>query len=108
MNTSQQLLPRVVISFFCQLLTNMTDISSPSFNNISLTFFSDQIMSKMQFLLHIHKEDLFVLPTPTEVGFSTTNCPRFYCSSSPSQSNHSSLLRTNRFGGLLNHGITTF
>ena len=31
------------------------------------------IISKIQFLLHIHKKDLFLLPTPTEVAFNTTN-----------------------------------
>ena len=36
------------------------------------------IMSKMQFLLLIHRKDLFLLPTPTEMVFSTTNSPRFY------------------------------
>ena len=79
-----------------------------NFNNISQKVFSDQIMSKIQFLLHIHKKDLFLLPTPTEVAFNTTNSPRFYCSSNPSQPNHSSLLRINRCGILLNHRTTAF
>ena len=36
------------------------------------------VMSKMQFLLHIHKkEDLFLLRTQAEVAFNTTNSPRF-------------------------------
>ena len=35
------------------------------------------IMSKIQFLIHIRKKDLF-LPAPTEVAFNTTNFPRFY------------------------------
>ena len=59
-------------------------------------------MSTIQFLLHIHKKDLFLLSTPTEVAFNTTNSPRFYCSSNPSQPSHSSALRTNSFGILLN------
>ena len=63
-------------------------------------------MSKIQFLLHIHKKDLFLLPTPTEVAFNTTKSPRFYSSSNPSQPNHSSLLRTTKCGILLNHRIT--
>ena len=37
-------------------------------------------MSKIPFLLHIHKKDLFLLPTPTEVAFNTTNAPKFYSS----------------------------
>ena len=61
------------------------------------------IMSKIQFLLHIHKKDLFLLPTPTEVGFNTTNSLRFYSSSNPSQPNHSSLVRTTKCGILLSH-----
>ena len=40
-------------------------------------------MSKIQFLLQIHKKDLFLLPTPTEVAFNTTNSPRFYSSAIP-------------------------
>ena len=35
-------------------------------------------MSKIQFLLHIHKKDLFLLLTPIEVAFNTTKSPRFY------------------------------
>ena len=38
------------------------------------------IVSKIPFLLHIHKKDLFLLPTPTEVAFNTTNAPKFYSS----------------------------
>ena len=37
-------------------------------------------MLKTQFLLHIHKKDLFLLPTSTEVAFNTTNSSRFYSS----------------------------
>ena len=37
-------------------------------------------MSKIQFLLHIHKKDLFLLPTPTVVAFNTTNSQKFYSS----------------------------
>ena len=45
-------------------------------------------MSKIQFLPHIHKKDLFLLRTTTEVAFNTTNSPRFYSSAihlSPSE-----------------------
>ena len=63
-------------------------------------------MSKIQFLLH--KKDLFLLPTPTEVAFTTTNSPSFYPSSNPSQPNHSSLLKITSYGILLNHRITVF
>ena len=38
------------------------------------------IMPKIQFLLDIHKKDILLLPTPTEVAFNTTNSPRFYSS----------------------------
>ena len=38
----------------------------------------------IQFLIHIHRKDLFFLPTPAEVAFNTTNPPRFYSSSNPS------------------------
>ena len=38
------------------------------------------IMSKIKFLLDIHKKDILLLPTPTEVAFNTTNSPRFYSS----------------------------
>ena len=38
------------------------------------------IMPKIQFLLDIHKKDVLLLPTPTEVAFNTTNSPRFYSS----------------------------
>ena len=31
-------------------------------------------------LLHINKKDLFLLPSPTEVAFNTTNSPRFHSS----------------------------
>ena len=37
-------------------------------------------MSKIQFLLHIHKKDLFLLPTLQLVAVNTTNSPRFYSS----------------------------
>ena len=47
-------------------------------------------MLKIQFLLHMHKKDLFLLPTATEVAFNTNN--------SPSPPNHPSLLRTARCG----------
>ena len=47
-----------------------------------------KIQLKIQ--LHIHKKDLFLLPTATEVAFSTNN--------SPSPPNHPSLLRTARCG----------
>ena len=76
--------------------------------NIMLIIIIIIIISKIQFLLHIHKKDLFLLPTPTEVAFNTTKYPRFYSSSNPSQPNHSSLLRTTRCGILLNHRITAF
>ena len=65
-------------------------------------------MSKIRFLLNIHKKNLFFLLTPTEVAFITTNCPRFYCSSNPSEPNHSSLVSTSRCGILLNYRITAF
>ena len=55
-------------------------------------------MPKIKFLLHIHKKDLFLLPTPIEVAFNITNSPRFYSSSNLSQTNHFSLLRTTRCG----------
>ena len=38
------------------------------------------IMSKIKFLLDIHKKDILLLPTPTEVAFNTTNSSRFYSS----------------------------
>ena len=38
------------------------------------------IMSKIQFLLDIHKKVLLLLPTPTEVAFNIANSPRFYYS----------------------------
>ena len=38
------------------------------------------IISEIQFLLHIHKKGLFLLPTPTEVGFNATNSPGSYFS----------------------------
>ena len=38
------------------------------------------IMLITQFLLHIHKKDLFLLPIPTEMTFNTTSSPRFYSS----------------------------
>ena len=31
------------------------------------------VMSKIQFLLRIHRKDLFLLPTPAEVEFNTTD-----------------------------------
>ena len=34
-------------------------------------------MSKIQFLLHIHKKDLFIVPTPTEVAFNTLTLQDF-------------------------------
>ena len=66
------------------------------------------IMPKIQFLLHMRKKDLFLLPTPTEVPFNTTNSPRFCSSENPSQPNHSSLLRTTNCGILLNHRNLAF
>ena len=57
------------------------------------------IMSKIQFLLQMHKKDLFLLPTSTEMIFNTTNSPWFYSSAI-----HLSLiiLRTTRCDILLN------
>ena len=55
-------------------------------------------MSKILFLLQIHKKNLFLLPTPTEVAFNTTISPRFYCPSTSAQPNHSSLMKTSRCG----------
>ena len=44
------------------------------------------IMLKIQFLLQIHKKDLFLLPAAAEVAFNTTNSPRLYSSAiHPSQ-----------------------
>ena len=37
-------------------------------------------MSKIQFLLHKHEKDPFLLPTPTVVAFNTTNSQKFYSS----------------------------
>ena len=43
-------------------------------------------MLKIQFLLQIHKKDLFLLPAAAEVAFNTTNSPRLYSSAiHPSQ-----------------------
>ena len=56
------------------------------------------IMSKIQFLLQVHKKDLFLLLTAAEVAFI----------SNPSHPNHCSLLRTSRCGILLNQRITAF
>ena len=53
-------------------------------------------MSKI--LPQIHKKNLFLLPTTTEVAFNTTISPRFYCPSTSTQPNHSSLLKTSRCG----------
>ena len=44
-------------------------------------------MSKIQFLLRIHKKDLFLLPNATEVALNTIKFSRFYYLSSPSQPN---------------------
>ena len=55
-------------------------------------------MSKIQFLPQIHKKNLILLPTPTEVAFNTTISPRIYCPSTSAQPNHSSLLKTSWCG----------
>ena len=47
-------------------------------------------------LLHITRKIYFFSRLPAKVAFNTINSPRFYCSSNPSQPNHSSLLRANR------------
>ena len=65
-------------------------------------------MPKIQFLRHIHKKDLFLLPTPTEVTFNTTNSPKFYSSSNSCQPNQSSLLRNTRCDILFNYKVTVF
>ena len=61
------------------------------------------LMSKIKFLLHIHKKDLFLLPTPTEVAFNTTSSPTFYSS----EIHHRPIILV--FSGLLgvvSHSIT--
>ena len=37
-------------------------------------------MSKLRFLLQIHKKDLFLLPAPAEVAVDITNSQGFYSS----------------------------
>ena len=39
-----------------------------------------KIIINMQFLLHIHRKNLFFLPTPIEVAFNAANSPGFYFS----------------------------
>ena len=102
-NTSQQLLPRVVISSFLSTFNKVSKTFYLSnFNNITQKVFSDQIMSKIQFLPHIHKKDLFFLPLQQKWHSIPPTLQDFIV-----QEIHSSLLRINRCGILLNHRIAT-
>ena len=66
------------------------------------------IMSKIQFLLYIHKKDLFLFPHSNRSNNQYHYLSKILFFSNPSQPNHSSLLRTTRCGILFNHRITAF
>ena len=66
------------------------------------------IMSKIQFLLYIHKKDLFLLPHSNRSSNQYHYLFKILFFSNSSQPNHSSLLRTTRCGILFNDRITAF